>query len=227
MQAPVKLIDDGDNWPPVEDQILAGVADSWGRLTTHSIVTFCLPSQNRNLLHFHKWIISKSPYFHSQPLTSAVVVYFYFFICFCQLTASNINSKLLNPCTDRILDPYHIPLQMSADSLNAWFNLPDFTSGKNDQLLSLPHPFLPLLFAIWIGSSDTGHWIPPNRCKGSAAHARSDQKAEPLQASLLRQIPIALPPPDTFSLLGCCLFQMVPISMVLDLFYVFFQTRTQ
>lgn len=116
---------------------------------------------------------------------------------------------------------------MSSDSLNAWFNLPDFTSGKNDQFLSLPHPCLPLLFAIWIGSSDTGHWIAPNRCKGSAAHARSDQKAEPLQASLLWQIPIALPPPNTFSLLGCCLFQMVPISMVLDLFYVFFQTRTQ
>lgn len=71
---------------------------------------------------------------------------------------------------------------------------------------------------------DTGFPSPPNRCKGVAMHAGSDRGAAHLLAPLWLPIPASYPPPSAFSLLDCCLFQMVGIKSVLD---PFFFTRTQ
>lgn len=100
-------------------------------------------------------------------------------------------------------------------SLKVW-NLLDSTSGLKDHLLSCPHARPPLLFFVWRGSEDTGS--PLTGARVQQCTLGQIRRQNPL-APLWLPIPAAYPPPNPLLLLDCCLFQMVAINLVSDLFY--------
>lgn len=137
---------------------------------------------------------------------------------FCQLTVSNIDShKLLTtlPLTDDwtfITDDYNCLSYW----LNVWNNLLHSTSGPKDHLLSPLHLRPPPLFAVCRGSKDTGS--PPTGARVQQCMLGQVRRQNPSRLPCDYQSPLPTLLPNLSSFLDCCLFQMVAINLVSDLF---------